>query len=269
MASTIAAFLLYQGHQVTLGETSSLTEIWMSCNIRPDLPVTYLPELGDNPSASNVIGAQSVVADGLALLTCKSITENEYIESNVRGTIYTVTYDNALDSSTVEPTSDGNTVILRISSSAATDVYSPGDDGKSVFTCYDEETATTHEFKQPISLIYAVTNIETTKRQRDKTTSEIIAMGQDAGKLNTATQWGVPAGCLLYTGISADPIQEITPTTKKITWNVTHKYSVKHLPGIADNTWEYINFRGSWQRVRRNGNVVDFYTKGTLPKDVN
>jgi hypothetical protein len=269
MASTIEAFLMYQGHQVTLGQTSSLTEIWMSCNIRPDLTVTYLPELGDSPSASNIIDAQSVVADGLALLTCKSISEMEYIESNVRGTIYTVNYDNALDSSTSEPTSDGSTVILRISSSAAVDVYSPGDDSSSVFTCYDPNTTNDIEFKQPIPVIYAVTNIETTKRQRDKTTSEIIALGQAAGTVNQSAQWGVPAGNLLYTGISADPIQEITATTKKITWNVTHKYSVRYLPGVTDNSWNHVNFRGSWQRVRKGGNAVAFYTPGTLPKDVN
>lgn len=271
MPSTIQAFLMYQGHAVTIGSTNSLTEVWLSSNLRPDLTVTYLPTLGDSPSASNIISAQSTVSSTLANLTCKSISEGEYMEGNVRGTMYTVQYDTLpADYTWWDPTSDGSTVVLRISSSIATEMYSPGDDSTGTLQVYDADAAATVEFKQPINLVYAVTNIETTKRQRNKTTSEIIAYGQDAGKINTAAQWGVPSGCLLYTGVAADPIQEITSTQKKINWNVTHRYSVRYLPGIADNTWNYINFRGKWVRVQdKNSADIEFYTKGTLPKDVN
>lgn len=279
MASTIPAFLLYAGRTLTLGSISSLTEIWMSSNIRPDLAVTYLPELGDNPSASNIINDQSVlnttvsVSGSLNSLHCKSITEQEYIESStVRGTIYQVNYDDEVIGGNTDPTQDENTVVLNVSSGAQIDTYTLDPDDKSAKKLYVKTGTNTYEEGRNLTInkILCLTTVSTTKRERGKSMQQIIEMGELAGNVNSAGMWGQDVGTILFNGINANPIQEVVSGTTTLTWNVTKNYTIKYIPEVAIETWDHIFYKGEYTKLYSDnqGTAIDLYPRDTLPDDL-
>lgn len=276
MPSSIQAHLLYAGHQATIGETSVLVENWITHNLRPDLPSTeYLPDIGDSPIATNVISGQSVVYSGLANLTCKSITETDYLEGGVRGTLYTVQYDNNLASGeALEPTNDEDTVILSISSAAQVDSYTKDPESKGFKKLYIKEGTSYLEAKNiTITKVTAMITVSTTKRYRNLTPTQIIALGALAGKVNASTQWGVGAGCLLYNGHTAAPVQETDTVTEelKINWNVTNNYTVKYIPGTATDTWQHVFYNGIYSKLYGDAQGSTFlllYGTDTLPNDL-
>jgi hypothetical protein len=272
MSTTIQAVLLFQGHAAQLGGgITTLQEVWLSKNLRPDLTATtYLPDIGDSPLSANIINGQSIATNYLSALTCKAISEGEYLEGNARGTIYSVSYDNSLNTgATGEPTQDSDAVILRINGSVSTQSYTPGSNTPATLKFYNATEAKTEAFNSSIPVVYPCVNIDTTQRHRSKTPAEIIALCTDGGLVNASAQWGIPAGCLLYLGASADPIQEVINGTKRINWNVTHRYQARLLEGIADKSWQYVFVKGQWVRVQNNsGTDIDIYTSGTLPDDL-
>jgi hypothetical protein len=189
--------------------------------------------------------------------TSSAYANTTFLDCNVRGTLYGVSYDSIIEdvddrqnsTPTSEPTNNENTVILRISGGASTETYIPNDKTPIKMTVYDSDSLSGYtEFREPIPLIYCTTNIETTRRQRDKSFQDIIDYCSDAGKLNATVMWGQPIGNVLFTGCNADPVQEYSSTTlsgstKEINWNVTNRYQIRHLPGVEDNTFNHINFK--------------------------
>lgn len=274
MASTIQAHLLYAGHAAQFGDILSLTEQWISHNLRPDLPSTeYLPDIGDNPLSGNIINAQSIVNANLQFLVVKTITEQEYLEGDVRGTIYTVQYDDALeDAVTEEPTQDEDTVIVNISSGAQVDTYTIDPNDPSAQKIYVKNPLGEYEEGKNLTInkIVCLTNVSTTKRYRDKTLVEILAIGDLAGNVNNAGMWGQDVGNILYNGISTSPIQEIVNDTVEINWNVTNNYTIKHIPGIDLYNWQHTFYKGDYTLLYSDkaGTTIDLYPSETLPNDI-
>lgn len=277
MPSTIQAHLMFAGHAAQIGDTLAFTEQWISHNLRDDLPSNeYLPDIGDIPLSANIIGTQSIVAANLQYLTCKTITEQEYIEGDVRGTIYTVQYDDSReDGLNTDPTQNENNVIVNISSAAQVDSYTKDSSDTSLQKLYVKEGATYKEAKNPtITKISSIINVSTTKRYRNKTLTEIIALGTKAGSTNTSTQWGIPAGCILYNGNSSAPIQEIVNSIVKVNWNVTHNYSIKYIPGsdyTNQPTWDHVWYNGYYTKLYSDAQGTAYkllYPRDTLPNDL-
>jgi hypothetical protein len=272
---SISAHLLYAGHALTLGTVTTFTEMWISHNLRPDLDANEtLPELGDSPLEANIISGQSVVADVLDKLFCKSISEGEYLEGDVRGTIYTVQYDDAItDGVSEEPTNDTDTVILSIASAAQVDTYTKDPDTPGLQKLFVKEGSTYTESKNiTINKITALINVSTTKRYRNQSAQQIIAMGAKAGSTNTAEQWGVPAGCILYGGHTATPIQEVVSDVVQINWNVTHNYAIRYIPGITNEpTWDHVFYNGIYTKLYKDNAgsaYMTLYPRDTLPNDL-
>jgi hypothetical protein len=277
MPTSIQAHLLYAGHAAQLGDVLSFTEQWISHNLRPDLPSNeYLPDIGDSPLSGNIISVQSVVANKLPFLVCKTVTEQEYLEGNVRGTIYTVQYDDSLeDEVNQEPTQDDDVVILSISSGAQVDTYTKDPLDKKSQKLYIKEGSTYVEGKNlTINKITCLTNVSTTKRYRNQTAQQIIALGAKAGKVNTSTMWGQAAGCVLYNGHTATPIQEVVNDVVAINWNVTNNYSIKYIPSLTTSnepTWDHIFYNGIYSKLYKDATGSQYmllYARDTLPDDL-
>lgn len=278
----IPAILLYAGRTLTIGDVCSLTEIWLSSNLRPDLTTTYLPEIGDSPTESNIISGQSVLGTltvglsaALDSLHCKSITEQEYLEGNVRGTIYQVNYDDVVTPAGgwSDPTND-NAVVLSISSAAQVDTYTKDpEDSTSLNIWMKESSGSYTQLKNPsVTKITNLINVSTTKRYRSYTPVQIMALSMLAGYTNESEMWGFPAGCILYEGGAAAPIQEVYNSQTILSWNVTRNYSIKFIPGlVSEPTWDYVWYNGVYspRYLDATGtNKQAVYPRTTLPNDL-
>lgn len=274
MPTTIQAHLLFAGHACQLGSVTSLTEVWISHNLRPDLPDDeYLPDIGDNPISTNVISAQTVLANKLDSIFVKSIQEQEYIEGKERGTIYTVQYDDQPFTATGEATNNDDVVVMSISSGAQIDTYSRDPNYTTMPKIYVNVDGAKEYKNSTISKISCLTNVSTTRRYRGFSAQQIIGLGTYAGSVNSATMWGQPIGNILYNGISAAPVQEKSnpSSASSINWNVSHNYSIKYLPGILDNAWNYVFVQGEYSRLYNDVEMtdpIDLYPASPLPDDL-
>lgn len=279
MPSTIQAHLLYAGHSAQIGDTLTFAETWISHNLRPDLPSNeYLPDVGDFILSANILSANSIMTNRLTELRCRSIAENEYLEGNVRGMIYSVLYDNqgpeALNN---DPTDDDSVVILNVSSGAQVDSYTKDPEDKTVAKLYVKDPLGGYKEAKDYTTtkITTLITVNTTKRYRSLSMSDVIAKSALAGYTNTSTMWGQPAGCVRYEGASAQPISEVDPadTSKtKLTWNITNNYSIKYIPGFANlPAWDHVWYAGYYTRLYDDivgTNYKLLYPRTTLPNDI-
>jgi hypothetical protein len=275
MPTSVQAHLLFGGHACQLGSVTSLTEVWISHNLRPDLPDNeYLPDIGDTPISTNLISAQTVLAGKLDSIFVKTIQEQEYLEGKERGTIYTVQYDDQPFQSVGDPTNDENTIIMSISSGAQVDTYSRDPNDNALPKIWVKIGGEAKEYKNAvITKISCLTNVNTTRRYRGLTRTEVLALGTLAGNTNSSVMWGQPIGNILYNGIQAAPVSEqTTPTAgRQINWNVSNSYTIKYIPGVTDNSWNHVFVQGEYTRLYKDQGMtqtMDNYPKATLPDDL-
>lgn len=278
MPTTIQANLLYAGHAAQVGDVLTFSETWISHNLRPDLSTTYLPEVGDFILSGNIIADKSIMANQLVNLRVRSISEGEYLEGNVRGMIYSVLYDDQGPKTLyADPTNDDDNVIISISSGAQVDTFTKDPSDKSATKYYVRDGGTTSEAKNlTINKITSLINVSTTNRKRNLSMTEIIAIGEKAGYTNTSTMWGIAAGCVLYNGHSAAPLTEVDPSNTaltKLSWNVTHNYSIKYIPGVQfvnEPTWDHVFYNGEYTKIYVDEAETDYlklYPRDTLPDE--
>jgi len=277
MPTNIAANLLYAGHAAQVGDTLTFAETWISHNLRPDLSTTYLPDVGDFILSGNIISDKSIMVNKLADLRVRSISENEYIEGDVRGMIYSVLYDDQGPKTLyADPTSDDK-VVLNISSGAQVDSYTKDPDDKTATKLYVKDPLGGYlEAKDyTTTKISTLITVSTTKRYRSLTMTQVIAKSALAGNTNAAEMWGQPIGCVRYEGASAAPIQEIDSSDTaltKLTWNITNNYSIKYIPGFANQpAWDHVWYAGYYTRLYNDNvgnNAKVLYPRTTLPNDL-
>ena len=113
--------------------------------------------------------------------------------------------------------------------------------------------------------------ISTTARVVDSA-QNIIQKSALCGHVNNAAMWGCAAGTVLYQGASATPVQgETLDGDTRIEHNVTRNYTVRFLPGISTDTWQYVFFNGSYVKLSTSagdGGWIKPYAYASLPQDI-
>lgn len=274
MPSTIPAVLLDIGRNVEKGwSVDSITLTYCSSSVRPDVSASYLPTIGDVYNPSGIcLSTQTLIPSTNQYLICKKITETYFADDHTVGSLYSVYYDTVDETVYYEPTQDPDAVIMSIQSGASVDAYTydPREVNQTKIYVYENGTWKEIESVQSIPKTTSLINVQTTTRYREPAI-DIIALGNLAGYTNDSTMWGQGAGCILYNGINAQPLQEIYNDTKTISWNVTNSYTIRYIPGITTNTWDYIFYKGNYTRIATDAagtNLISLYQKTAIPNDL-
>ncbi len=269
----ISAVLIDQGRVAEKGWSGNAIQLtYVSSTVRPDVTPTLLPNIGDNYNVlTTSLSTQTVLPSADTNMLCKRITESYFADDHTVGSIYTVFYDTVDERIFVEPTDDEDEVVMSIQSGAEVDNYTyvPEQETTKLYV-YIGGAWTQIESTQNIPKTTVLTNVQTTSRYR-LTPTQIIALGDLAGHTNNATMWGQGIGCILYNGINAQPLQEVYEDNKIISWNVTNSYTIRYIPGVTSNSWNYIFYKGEYTQLsttNSSGGIISLYSTASIPNDI-
>lgn len=234
---TTPVVLMSAGNRISFAEdVSTGTRLYFDAHTRSDLTAVELPALTDSWSDEH---------DRLRVV---GVDKTPIGEDTSAGFQYLVSYSTAQPAADVLSSWRGDPLsAVTVSTEASFDTYthSPGEDS-TIYQSEDLNTWSPITDSVSISRLTPGTNVSITSRYTGKIEDLLADNLAYTGRLNDTAMWGHGRGCILYNGSTASPVKYLSDGVTVVKWNRTHSYSIRYLPGVDEDTWQYVFVKGKY-----------------------